>query len=197
MENITEADYLRAKRVYNDFETKNFGEYYILYLKSDTLLLTDVSENFRKMYLEIYQLDLAKPFPAPGLAWQAALNKTKVELELFPGIDMLLMVEKEVRGGICHSIKRYAKAKKKYMKNYDKNKESSYVKYWDLNNLHGLAMSQKLSVNAFEWVEDSSQCNKDFRKNYNEDSDEGCFFEVNVQYPEKLHLPEQIKTEKL
>ena len=54
MENITEADYLRAKRVYNDFETKNFGEYYILYLKSDTLLLTDVFENFRKMYLEIY-----------------------------------------------------------------------------------------------------------------------------------------------
>ena len=107
------------------------------------------------------------------------------------------MVQKEVRGGICYSIKRYAKAKKKYMKDYDKNKESSYVKYWDLNNLHGLAMSQKLSVNAFEWVEDSSQCNKDFRKNYNGESDEGCFFEVNVQYPEKLHLPEQIKTEKL
>ena len=187
MENITDANYLHAKRVCKDFEIKKLGEYYNLYLKSDKLLLTDVFENFRKMYLEIYQLDLAKLFSAPRLAWQAALNKTKVELELFPGIDMLLMVEKRIRGGICHSIKRYAKAKKKYMKDYDKNKQSSYLKYWDLNNLYGLAMSQKLSMNAFEWVEDSSQFNKDFKKNYNEESDEGYFFEVNVQYPERLH----------
>ena len=99
---------------------------------------------------------------------------------------MLLMVEKGIRGGICHSIYRYAKANNKYMKDYDKNKESSYLQYWDVNNLYGWAMSQKLPVNNFEWIKDTSQFNEDFIKNYNEESDEGYFLEVDVQYLEKL-----------
>ena len=73
------------------------------------------------------------------------------------------------------------------MQNYDKNKESSYLKYWDVNNLYGWAMSQKLPVNNFEWIKDTSQFNEDFIKSYNEESDEGYFLEVDVQYPEKLH----------
>ena len=88
---------------------------------------------------------------------------------------MLLMVEKGIRGGICHAIHRYAQANNKYMKDYDKNKESSYLKYWDVNNLYGWAMSQKLPVNKFEWIEDTSQFNEDIIRNYNEESDEGCF----------------------
>ena len=97
------------------------------------------------------------------------------------------MVEKGIRGGICHSIYRYATGNNKYMKNYDKNKESSYLQYWDANNLYGWAMSQKLPVNNFEWIKYTSQFNEDFIKNYNEESDEGCFLEVAVQYIEKLH----------
>ena len=62
---------------------------------------------------------------APGLTWQACLKKTEVKLELLTENDMLLMVEKGIRGGICHAIHRYAKANNKYMKNYDINKESS------------------------------------------------------------------------
>ena len=100
---------------------------------------------------------------------------------------MLLMVEKDIRGGICNAIHRYAKANNKYMKDYDKNKESSYLNYWDVNNLYGWAMSQKLPVNNFEWIKDTSQFNEDFIKNYNEESDEGYFLEVDIQYPEKLH----------
>ena len=73
------------------------------------------------------------------------------------------------------------------MKNYDKNKESSYIQYWDVNNLYGWAMSQKLPVNNFEWIKDTSQFNEDFMKNYNEESDKGYFLEADVQYPEKLH----------
>ena len=91
------------------------------------------------------------------------------------------------------------------MKDYDKNKESSYLNYWDVNNLYGWAMSQKLPVNNFEWIKDTSQFNEDFIKNYNEESDEGYFFEVDVQYLEKLHelhndlpfLPERMKIEKV
>ena len=93
---------------------------------------------------------------------EAAFKKTKVKLDLLTDINMLLMVEKGIRGGICHSIYRYAKANNKYMKYYDKNKESSYLQYWDVNNLYGWAMSQKLPLNNFEWIEDISQFNEDF-----------------------------------
>ena len=100
-----------------------------MYLKSDTLLFAGVIENFRKVCLKIYQLDPAKFVSAPELAWKAALKKTKVELELLTDIELLLMVEKGITGGICHPVTRFAKANKKYMKDYDKNKESSYLKY--------------------------------------------------------------------
>ena len=97
------------------------------------------------------------------------------------------MVEKGIRGGICHSIYRYAKANNKYLKDFDKNKESSYIQYCDVNSLYGWAMLLKLPVNNFEWIRDTSQFNEDFIKNYNEESDEGFFLEVDAQYSEKLH----------
>ena len=84
---------------------------------------------------------------------------------------MLLMVEKTIKIGICHSIYRYTKANDKYMKDDDKNKESSYLQYWNVNNLYAWTMLQKLQVNFFEWIKDTSQFNKDFIKNYNEESD--------------------------
>ena len=154
--------------------------------------------------LEYTILILQNIFLAPGLAWQAALKKTKLKLDLVTDTNMLLMVEKGIRGGICHSIYQYAKANK-YMKDYDNNKESLYVQYWDVNNLHGWAMSQKLPVNNFEWIKDTSKFNEDFIKNYNEESDEGYFLEVDIQYLEKLHelqndllfLPERMKIEKI
>ena len=79
------------------------------------------------MCLEIYEFDPAKYLSAPGLAWQAGLKMAKVKLDLLADIDMLLMVEKGIRGGICHYIHRYAKANNKCMKDYDKNKESSVL----------------------------------------------------------------------
>ena len=152
----------------------------------------------------MYHLDRVKCFSAPGLAWRATLKKTEVKLELLTDIDMLLMVEKGIRGGICHVINRYAKANNKYVKDYDKNIEPSNLKYWDVNNLYGWTMSQKLPVNEFEQTKDTSKFNEDFIKNYNEDSGERYFLEVDVQYSEKLHerhndlpfLPERMKIEK-
>ena len=96
------------------------------------------------------------------------------------------MAEKEIRGAICHAIYRYAKADNKYMKQYDKNKESSYLKYCDVNNLYDPAMWQNLPVYNLEWMEDISQVNKDLINSYNEESDERYFLEDYVQYPEKL-----------
>ena len=96
------------------------------------------------------ELDPAYFLSTPGLAWQACLKKTEVKLELLTNNNMLLMVEKGTRGGICQAIHRYAKASNKYMKNYDKNTTSSYLTYLDANNLYGWAMSQKLPVNGFE-----------------------------------------------
>ena len=107
---------------------------------------------------------------------------------MFKKDDVLLMVEKGTRGGICQAIHRYAKANNKYMKNYDKDIISSYLMYLDANNLYGWAMSQKLPVNGFKWVEKSrlSRFNEIFIKNYDENSDKGYFFEVDVDYTKKV-----------
>ena len=114
------------------------------------------------------------------------------------------MVEERIRGGICHSMHRYTKANNKYMENYDKIKESSYIQYLDANNLYGRTMSQKMLVNNFKWVEDVSRINEEFIKNYNENSSKGYILEVDVKYPKKLHdlhsdlpfLPKRIKIDK-
>ena len=93
------------------------------------------------MCIEIYQFDPAKYRSVPELAWQAALKKAKVKLDLVTDINMLLMGEKGIRGGISLSI--YRDANNKQMKNYSKNKESLHLPYWNVNNLYGWAMSQK------------------------------------------------------
>ena len=142
LEDITDEEYTHARKVFKELGLKNLGDYHDFYVQSDTLLLADVFENFRNKCIEIYELDPAHFLSAPGLAWQACLKKTEAELELLTDIDMLLMFEKGIRGGICHAIHRYAKANNKYMKNYDKNIELLYLMYLDVNNLYGWGMSQ-------------------------------------------------------
>ena len=104
------------------------------------------------MCLKIYELDPVYFVSALGLAWQACLKKTGVKLELLTDYDMILMIEKGIRGGICQATHRYAKANNKYMKNYNKNIELSFTEYLDANNLSGWAMSEKLPVNGFKLV---------------------------------------------
>ena len=99
---------------------------------------------------------------------------------------MILMIEKGIRGGISQATHRYAKANNKYMKNQDKNNESSYIEYLDANNLYGWAMSQTLHTNDFRWVEDLSKFNEDFIKKYDENNYIGYFLEVDVEYTKEL-----------
>ena len=107
---------------------------------------------------------------------------------------------------MCHTIYKHAKVNNKYMKNYDKNSESSYLEYLDANNSYGWAMSQKLPVDGFKWIEgdDLLKVVENFIKNYNENSNKGYIFEVDIEYPKSLHklhndlpfLPERMKINK-
>ena len=150
------------------------------------VLLSDVFENFRDKYIEIYGFAPAHFLSAPGLPWQTCLTKTGLNLELLADIDMLLMVEEGIRGGICHAIHKYAKANNKYLNSYDKSIESSYQLYIDADNLYGCAMYQKLAANGFKWAEKLSKFNERFIKRYNENRDLGYFIEVNVEYLKNL-----------
>ena len=134
MENIEDISYRHDNNAFKIFKLNNLGEYHDLYVQSDTLLLADVFENFRNKCLEVYELDPAHFLSLPRLTWQTCLKKTNIELELLTDYDMLLMVEEGIRGGICHSIHRYTEADNKYMKDYDKNIESSYIQHLDANN---------------------------------------------------------------
>ena len=186
MEDISKTDYAHANNVFKKFNINNLGEYHDLYVRGDTLLLADIFENFRQSCLKNYELDPAHFVSLPGLAWQACLKKTNVELELLTDYDMLLMIEEGIRGGICHAIQRYAKANNKYMKDYDKRKKSSYIQYLDANNLCGKAMTEKLPVRGFNWVNDIFEINEKFVKSYNKNSNKGYILEADVDYPNEL-----------
>ena len=186
LENISETDYAHANNVFKKFNINNLGEYHDLYVRSDTLLLADIFENFRQSCLKNYELDPAHFVSLPGLAWQGCLKKTNVELELLKDCDMVLMVEEGIRGGICHAVQRYAHANNKYMKDYDRKKKSSYIQYLDANNLYDKAMTEKLPVRGFKWVNDISIIDEDFVKFYNKNDNKGYILDVDVDYPGKL-----------
>ena len=175
MEDISNIGYRHANNVFKVFKLENLGDYHDLYVQSDTLLFADVFNNFRNMCIKEYELDPAHFLSLPRLAWKACLKKTNIELELLTDYEMLLMVEEGIKGGICHSIHRYAKANNKYMKNYNINEESSYIQYLDANNFYGWAMSKKLSVNGFKWL-DSNKINEEFIKRYNENDKKRIYF---------------------
>ena len=146
VEDNTDVDYRHGKTVFEYLINKNLGIIMIHMFKVIHYCL----QMFLKILETCVELDPALFLSASGLAWQACLKKTKVKLELLTDADMLLMVEKGIRGGICHATYRYAKANNKYMKNYNKDKEESFLQYIDNNNLYGWVMSQKVLVNGFK-----------------------------------------------
>ena len=171
-------DYQHAKNVWKTFNMKTFREYHDLYLKLDVLLLSDVFENFRDVCIKNYGLDPAWYYTSPSLSWDAMLKLTKVKLELLTDINMLLMFEQGVRGGVSQISTRYAEANNPYMKKYDPNKPKKYIIYLDRNNLYGEAMSKPLPTHGFKWFEE-----EDF-ENWR---DIPCIIEVDLEYPKHLH----------
>ena len=174
-ENISDEDYAHAQKVWRVFKMEHFKDYHDLYNKADVLLLADVFENFRNICIENYELDPAHYYTAPGLAWDAALKITGVELELLPDIDMLLMVENGIRGGVSMVSNRYGKVNNKYMgDSFDAKEPSKYITYLDANNLYGWAMSKPLPTHGFKWMDESEL------ENWEKHS---CILEVDLEYP--------------
>ena len=197
---ITEKDYKHAWNVWNSFKMKTFKEYHELYNKTDVLLLADVFENFRDICLKNYGLDPVYYFTAPGLAWDACLKITNIDLELLSDPDMLLMFEKGIRGGISIISNRYGEANNKYMgKGFNKNKPSKYLMYLDANNLYGCAMSGKLPTHGFKWLT-GGEMEKIYENRHNLNKIP-CILEVDLEYPKNLHdlhndyplCPEKVK----
>ena len=112
---------------------------------------------------------------------------TKVELELLPDIDMVLLFEKRIRGGISQAMQRYASANNKYMPNYNSKVLSTYLMYVDGNNLYGWTMAKKLPINNFKWCDALEMFTSDFIKNYDEDRDARYLLEIDTDYPQELH----------
>ena len=184
---INNYNYNHVLNIWKTWNMKTFKEYLELYNISDVLLLADVFENFRDICLKNYGLDPVYYYTAPGLAWDAMLKMTKINLELLSDVDKLLMIEKGIRGGISIISNRYGKANNKYMKDFNKKELSKYLMYVDANNLYGAAMSEKLPVHSFKWM-----TNKEIENIFNNRivqvwEKTPCILEVDLIYPEELH----------
>ena len=189
----TDEDYQHAHTVWKEFNIESMKDYHKLYNLSDVLLLTDIFENVRDICMTHYGLDPAWYFSATGLALDAALKITKVQLELLSDQDMFLMIESGIRGGFATISHRHAKANNKYMgAEFDPTKESKFISYLDVNGLNSWAMSKPLPTFGFEWMTDDE--NEDWKHLT-------CILDVDLEYLEDLHnlhnvyplAPERVK----
>ena len=201
---INEKDYKHVCNVWNSFNMETMKDYLELYNDSDALLLADVFENFRDLCLKNYGLDPVHYFTAPGLAWDACLKMTGVELELLSDVNMLLMFEKGIRGGISIISNRYGEANNKYMKGFNKNKLLKFLMFLDANNLYGDAMSKKLPTGGFKKLTDR-EMDILFKNQILQVWERiPCVLEVDLEYPKELHdlhndyplCPERVKCDK-
>ena len=175
---ISDKDYDHAQNVWKTFDCKTMKNYHDLYLKTDVLLLADVMTEFRKTCKKTYGLDALHYYTSPGLAWDAMLKYTEVELDLISDPNMYLMIEKGIRGGVSSIMKRYSKSNHKHLDDYDPSLPSQHIMYLDANNLYGWAMSKPQPHKNFRWMKEKEL--KDWRS-------KPCILEVDLEYPKELH----------
>ncbi|KAL6418056.1 hypothetical protein ACFW04_012373 [Cataglyphis niger] len=181
---VSGSDYERAIKVWERFRVQTLGEYSDLYLKTDVLLLADIFENFRDACMTSYGLDPAHYYTLPGYTWDAMLKYTGIRFELLTDIDMVMFVERGIRGGLSQCSNRYPRANNKYLQLYNPLEPSSYLMHFDVNNLYGWAMCQSLPYENFRWIEDVSSVDLMF---VIPNLPIGYILEVDLAYPSKLH----------
>jgi hypothetical protein len=194
-ERCKDEDYLKALKVWKTFKCKTILDYHNLYLTADVLLLADIWANFRNTCNKIYGLDANYYYTSPGLSWDAFLKHTTEEwkekgkgdfhIELITDMNMYLLFENSIRGGLSQISKRYAKANHKELSTYDKTSIDSYILYLDANNLYGGGMSAYLPQKDFKLNEDEWSVKKVLE--LKPDAKTGFLFEVDLHYPQELH----------
>ena len=185
-EQITESDYLLAQNVWKEFNCKTFEDYHNHYMKLDTLLLSDVFENFRKMCLDNYGLDPAHYITLPSFAWSAMLKFTGIELQVITDIEAELFISSNIRGGISSIMHRLADGNNPYMETYDPDLPHNYIMNFDCTNLYGFSMCEFLPYKNFNFLSDEDIATLDYL-NVPIDSPTGYILEVDLDYPAHLH----------
>ncbi|KYM98774.1 hypothetical protein ALC62_10502, partial [Cyphomyrmex costatus] len=183
-EDVSVDNYQHAIEVWQRFRINTLGEYSDLYLKTDVLLLADVFENFRDTCMEAYKLDPAYYYTLPGYTWDAMLKCTGVRFELLTDIDMVLFVERGVRAGLSQCSHRYACANNAYLSSYDPSQPSTYLMYFDVNNLYGWAMMEPLPYGQFQWIDNVDNFDV---MSVSTESDVGYILKVDLACPQSLH----------
>ena len=150
--NISQEEYNHAQEVWKHFNIKTLGEYADLYQITDVLHLADIFESFRTLCNQEYKLDPCHYYTAAGFSWDAMLKFTKIKLDYITDQNVLEFFEKQIRGGLCTAMHRYAEANNPYLPNHNKALPNTYLSYVDANNLYGYAMSQKLPTGNFKWL---------------------------------------------
>ncbi|XP_015795544.1 uncharacterized protein LOC107371910 [Tetranychus urticae] len=184
-ETISTELYNHLELIWKQFNCKTLGDFHDIYLKVDVLLLTAVFENFRGTVRRFFNLDPCHLFSSPGLSWAGMLKFTGITLDLMTHIDMLYMIEKGIRGGPTSVADRHCTANNENVTNFDANKPRSFIKYFDVNNLYGYAMSQKLPIDEFSWYQ--GEIDIEMLLTEARDTNYGYIFEVDLEYPAELH----------
>ena len=204
---ISKSEYKHALKIYKNYGCQTIGDYLELYLKCDVLLLADVFENYRKLCLKENGMDPVHFITAPSRSWASAMLMTGQEIDLVKDLNIHLLLEKHMYGGISQISHRYSKANNPYMKDYDPKKPNKYIMYFDANNLYGYCMTMPLPVTAPEKIDKSFSSIKEFYEFINSidvNGKVGYNFLVDLHIPEELHdyyndyppAPEHIKVTK-
>ena len=185
-EDISDEKYQLAENVWSTFQCEHLGDFHDVYLYTDIFLLADIFEAFRHVCLNNYALDPAHYYTVPGLAWDAALKFTKVELDTIHDIDIYQFLERGIRGGISMISHRYAEANNSHLSHFNPDKPSTYITYQDANNLYGYAMVQSLPMGDFQWLSERDIQTLNVMSIHDE-ADVGAILEVDLEYPAELH----------